>query len=227
MSKYALFRFGSSAAWAVSAACCLASAGCVHTLIFSDEQAIGIVGYKTPPPPPPEAPKPAPPPAAPEAPKRVEVQQDKIVIHDTIQFETDQAIIKPESYGLMDEITLVVANNPQIQRLSIQGHTDATGGDAHNQKLSNARAYSVLEYLVQHGVAPERLTSKGWGENKPIATNATAEGREKNRRVEFVIVQQVPINRTYEIDPRTGEQREVAAPSLEPTEPTPAGPTTL
>lgn len=215
MTKYAPSSFGQVGALIVLGSL---SANCVHTLAFSDKEPIAIIGYKPkPPPPPPPPPKPLP---APEGPKRVEVQQNRIVIHDTIQFESDKAVIKPESYGLMDEITMVVANNPQIKRLSIQGHTDSTGSDAHNQQLSNARAQSVLTYLVQHGILPERLSSKGFGENKPLATNATAAGREQNRRVEFVIVEQDTLNRVYEIDPQTGEQREVAPPAL-PSTPTP------
>jgi hypothetical protein len=71
----------------------------------------------------------------------------------------------------------------------------------------------VLEFLVQHGIAAERLVSKGWGESKPLATNATAIGREQNRRVEFVIVEQSDIKHTYEIDPKTGERREISPPS--------------
>jgi OOP family OmpA-OmpF porin len=142
----------------------------------------------------------------------VEVTEDKIVIHDKIQFEVDKAIIKPESFGLLDEIGAVITANPRIRRLSVEGHTDSTGSDGHNQQLSDARAHSVLEFLVQHGIAPDRLVSKGWGESKPLANNATAIGREHNRRVEFVIIEQSDIKRTYEIDPKTGERRLVAPP---------------
>ena len=163
-------------------------AACTHTLVFSDTSPIVVTGNPPAPPPPPE---PEPPkPAEPPAPKRVEVKQDQIVIHEKIQFETNKASIKPESGSLLEEITNVIKQNPQIKRLSIEGHTDSTGADKHNQKLSEQRAEAVRDHLVQHGVEAERLSSRGWGESKPIGDNSTAIGREENRRVEFVIVEQ-------------------------------------
>ena len=139
----------------------------------------------------------------------MEVQQDQIVIREKIQFETDQATIKPESFALLNEIARVLSDHPQIKRVSIEGHTDSAGSDKHNQKLSDKRAAAVRTYLVEHAIAPERLTSKGWGEAKPIADNGSDAGREQNRRVEFIIVQQDVVNQTYEIDPATGEKRVV------------------
>jgi outer membrane protein OmpA-like peptidoglycan-associated protein len=164
---------------------------CTHTLVFSDTAPIVVTGNPPapPPPPPPELPaKPAPPPA----PKLVEVTKDQIVIHEKIQFETNKAAIKPESSALLEEITSVIQQNPQIVRLSIEGHTDSTGADKHNQTLSEQRAAAVRDYLVGKGVATERLTSRGWGKTRPIGDNSTATGREENRRVEFVIVEQTP-----------------------------------
>jgi outer membrane protein OmpA-like peptidoglycan-associated protein len=174
-------------------------------MAFSDTAPLKIVGTPPPPPPPPEPPPPPPPPE----PKRVEVTQDHIVIHEKIQFETDKAVIKPESFGLLDEITAAVRDAPQIKKLSIEGHTDNVGADKYNLKLSNQRAASVLKYLVDHGIDAGRLVSKGWGESKPIGDNATEEGKEQNRRVEFIIVEQDTVKKTYEIDPATGEKREV------------------
>ena len=164
---------------------------CTHTLVFSDTSPIVINGTRpAPPPPPPKIPEPPPKPVEPAAPKRVEVTQDQIVIHEKIQFETNKAAIKPESSSLLDEITGVIKQNPQIKRLSIEGHTDSTGADKHNQKLSEQRAAAVQDYLVQHGVETDRLSSRGWGKSRPIGDNSTATGREENRRVEFVIVEQ-------------------------------------
>jgi outer membrane protein OmpA-like peptidoglycan-associated protein len=161
---------------------------CTHTLRFSDTSPIVIMGNPPAPtpPPPPEPPKPAEPPA----PKRVEVKQDQIVIHEKIQFETNKSTIKPESDSLLEEITNVIKQNPQLKRISIEGHTDSTGADKHNQKLSEQRAAAVRDHLVQHGVEAERLSSRGWGKSRPIGDNSTATGREENRRVEFVIVEQ-------------------------------------
>lgn len=131
------------------------------------------------------------------------------MIREKIQFETNKAAIKPESFGLVDEITAAVRDTPQIKKLSIEGHTDDVGGDKYNQKLSEQRAASVRAYLVEKGIDAARLVSKGWGETKPIGDNTTEEGREQNRRVEFIIVEQDEIKKTYEIDPATGEKREI------------------
>jgi OOP family OmpA-OmpF porin len=68
-----------------------------------------------------------------------------------------------------------------------------------------------MEYLVSHGIEAGRLTAKGFGESKPIATNDTPEGKEQNRRVEFLITEQEELTKTYEIDPKTGKRREVEA----------------
>jgi OOP family OmpA-OmpF porin len=194
-----------------SVALALPTSACSNTMAFSDTSSLVVVGHPPPPPPPPP---PAPPPPPPE-PKRVEVQADQIVIREKIQFETDQAVIKSESFDLLNEIARVLSDHPQIKRVSIEGHTDSAGSDKYNQKLSDKRAAAVRTYLTEHGVTADRLTSKGWGEAKPIADNADEAGREQNRRVEFIIVQQDAVKQTYEIDPSTGEKRAVkeAAPS--------------
>jgi OOP family OmpA-OmpF porin len=177
---------------------------CGSTMTFSDTSSLSIVG--DPPAPPPE-PKPEPPP--PPKPKRVEVTADKIVIREKIQFDLNKATIKPESHGLLDEIVGVFKENPHIKKVSIEGHTDNQGADAYNQKLSDQRAKSVLEYLSSKGIEAKRLTAKGFGETKPIATNDTEDGKEQNRRVEFLITEQEEVTKTYEIDPKTGKKVEV------------------
>lgn len=128
----------------------------------------------------------------PPGPARVVLTPSSIKITEKIQFKTGSAEILPESFGLLDEIVEMLQQNPQIEVLQIEGHTDSTGGAAINRKLSNERAKSVREYLVKKGVNGKRLTFKGFGPDKPIADNATDEGREQNRRVEFNIVKQGP-----------------------------------
>ena len=71
--------------------------------------------------------------------------------------------------------------------LQIEGHTDSTGGDALNQKLSEQRAAATREYLIQQGLAESNITARGFGKTMPVADNSTADGRQKNRRVEIII----------------------------------------
>jgi OOP family OmpA-OmpF porin len=185
----------------------LSLAGCGSTTAFSDASSIKIQG--TPPAPPPPPPKEEPKPEPPPKPKRVEVTADKIVIHDKILFEVNKAVIRQESHALCDEIVQVIKDNKQIKKISIEGHTDSDGGDKYNLTLSGKRAAAVMQYLVDHGVDAARLASQGFGETKPIGDNKTDEGKEKNRRVEFIITEQEEVKKTVEIDPETGEQKDV------------------
>lgn len=103
-----------------------------------------------------------------------------------IQFETGSAVIKPDSYKLLDEIlqSSVVAEGLKV---GVYGHTDNTGNADANQKLSEDRANSVKSYLISKGLVAERIESKGFGPAKPIGNNATATGRAQNRRVQIVL----------------------------------------
>ncbi|MBR1630680.1 MAG: OmpA family protein [Paludibacteraceae bacterium] len=103
-----------------------------------------------------------------------------------IQFETGKSVIKKTSYGILDQIAQVLQDNPTYL-IEIQGHTDNVGKDDMNQKLSEARANAVRDYLIGKGVAAERMTAKGYGPFQPVADNKTASGRAKNRRVEFIV----------------------------------------
>ncbi len=101
-------------------------------------------------------------------------------------FETDKAILLPASFVELDRVKALLATHPEFN-LQIAGHTDSTGSEAHNRKLSNDRAEAVAAYLTMHGAQPEGLTTVGYGSSKPIATNTTEEGRAQNRRVEFIL----------------------------------------
>ena len=105
-----------------------------------------------------------------------------------VQFETDKAIIKTVSYSILDNIAEIMHENPAFE-LDIVGHTDNVGSAEYNLDLSERRAYAVRQYLINKRIDGSRLTSAGEGLTKPIATNATAEGRTQNRRVEFVVRQ--------------------------------------
>ncbi len=111
-----------------------------------------------------------------------------MVIALKVLFDFNKATIKPESYRGLDEAAQILKDNPKIM-VEIQGHTDNIGSDAYNKKLSERRAQAVVNYFVsQHGIDIRRLKAVGYGEEKPLASNATAEGRALNRRVEFVIL---------------------------------------
>ncbi len=175
---------------------------CGGVVQFQGQSALAVTGTPpAPPAPPPPKEEPPPPPA------RVEVRDNKIEIKEKIQFEVNKATILPESFSLMDEIADTVKKNPQIKKLSIEGHASAEGDAKKNLKLSDDRAKSVMKYLVDKGVDAGRLVAKGFGSSKPIADNSTEEGREKNRRVEFVIVEQDITQKKVEVDPTTGKEK--------------------
>jgi OOP family OmpA-OmpF porin len=102
-----------------------------------------------------------------------------------INFDIDKATLRPDAQPVIAEIDKLLAGDPAL-RLSIQGHTDNTGTSVHNKELSAARARSVLAALVGLGTDPSRLQSKGLGQDQPVASNDTENGRGRNRRVELV-----------------------------------------
>jgi OmpA-OmpF porin, OOP family len=102
-----------------------------------------------------------------------------------IKFDVNKATIKPESMGTINYVVKMMTEHTEL-KFSVEGHTDSDGDDALNQKLSEARAKSVMEKMTELGISAERLTSKGHGETKPMAGNDTPEGKAQNRRVEFV-----------------------------------------
>jgi outer membrane protein OmpA-like peptidoglycan-associated protein len=116
------------------------------------------------------------------------VRKGKLVIFGKVQFALGSDTILPKSEQLVDEMGRALRDHPEIKRVEIQGHTDSSGDDFFNLKLGQERAESVKRALHKRGVAPSRLTAKGYGEQRPIAPNDTPAGRAKNRRVEFVIV---------------------------------------
>jgi len=135
-----------------------------------------------PPPPPPEPPKPEPPPPPPPPapPKPVAPP-----VLDTIYFDPAKTNINPAAAKALDRTGMILKENPQL-KVEIGGHTDASGDEKANQKISEKRAQSAMKYLQDKFNIPEnRLTAKGYGSTKPIADNSTQDGRSKNRRVEF------------------------------------------
>lgn len=102
-----------------------------------------------------------------------------------INFDTDSDRIRDESKPTLDKVVAVLKSQP-AWKLTIEGHTDSTGGEAHNQDLSNRRAEAVKSYLIAAGVAADRLAARGLGASAPLASNDTPLGRSQNRRVELV-----------------------------------------
>jgi outer membrane protein OmpA-like peptidoglycan-associated protein len=121
-------------------------------------------------------------------PGTVEVKNDRIDIKDTVLFRTGSASVDPKSFGLLKEIAESIKTVPAGKKIVIAGHTDDRGSHDSNVKLSKARAEAVIAHLVHDGIARDRLGSEGHGPDKPIASNKTEDGRSKNRRVEFLIV---------------------------------------
>ncbi len=107
-----------------------------------------------------------------------------------IYFDTDKAILKPESDDTLNQVLALLTARPQL-RLRVTGHTDAQGSDAHNLTLSQRRAEAVVAWLTNKGIAADRLQPEGDGETRPVASNATEEGRALNRRVEIAEAKQV------------------------------------
>ena len=115
----------------------------------------------------------------------VVVTDCEVKITQQIHFEYNKDKIRPESFPVLDAVVGVLNSNPDI-KLEVQGHTDNRGGAAYNKNLSNRRAASVKAYLVTHGITPARLTSLGYGFDRPIVDNSTEQNRALNRRVQFI-----------------------------------------
>jgi len=116
------------------------------------------------------------------------IEKGKSIVVKNIHFESGKAYLRKESLNILDRIIDQMNRNKGI-KLEVRGHTDSRGSDDYNKKLSERRADAVVEYMIKHGISPERLTAVGMGEDKPVADNNTAKGRSKNRRTEFFVIE--------------------------------------
>ncbi len=123
--------------------------------------------------------------------EQVRVVGDKIVLDDKIHFGTNSAIIRPVSYPLLDHLVKLIKDHPEYIHIDVQGHTDERGPAWFNQKLSEDRARSVMEYMSSHGVDPKRLSSQGFGSTKPLVDQSSEHAWFLNRRVEFKVTREV------------------------------------
>lgn len=160
------------------AALVLATTGCAQLMGAPKQEPFPLMEVKAERPPP--------------SPGRVVLTPSNIAILDKVQFETGKADLKEVSFSLLDEVAKMLVDNPQIEVVSVEGHTDATGSADFNRKLSQQRAESVAKYLAKKGVKAARMEAKGFGPDHPIADNESDAGREANRRVEFNILKQGP-----------------------------------
>lgn len=113
--------------------------------------------------------------------------QIELVMPGNITFDLNESSIKPSFSGTLESVALVLKEYDKTI-IQIEGHTDSSGSDSYNQLLSERRASSVRDFLLNQGIAPKRTRAVGYGERYPVASNDTAAGREQNRRVELTLV---------------------------------------
>jgi len=123
-----------------------------------------------------------------EGPAEIVIEEGRLVILETIQFEINSAKIDRGSHDILNQIALTLRKHDEIPGLEIGGHTDSSGPRGFNMRLSRERSRSVRLYLLSRGLKPGRVHARGYGPDKPIADNNTDDGRSKNRRVEFLFV---------------------------------------
>ena len=141
--------------------------------------------------------KPKPPPPPPVTTAKAKLVEKKIEVTEVVFFATNKADIDPKSHDLLNDVATIMKGNPQVKKVRVEGNAskDALsakrkGGAEYNRKLSGERAEAVKEYLVKQGVEPSRLEAIGYGWDRPIAPNNTKEGRAKNQRTDFIVLEQ-------------------------------------
>jgi len=122
-------------------------------------------------------------PAEPSKPAPSSVRQSVVIQADAL-FDFDKSVVRPDGKKSIDE-ALAKIKGVDLEMVIATGHTDSIGSDKYNQRLSERRAAAVKEYLVSKGIPASKITTIGKGESQPVATNKTAEGRQKNRRVDI------------------------------------------
>jgi outer membrane protein OmpA-like peptidoglycan-associated protein len=115
------------------------------------------------------------------------LKKETVLVLRGINFASGQAVIPPDQYSILDKVVETLKANAGV-RVEIGGHTDAVGSDTYNQGLSERRAQSVRNYLIQSGIEASRLEARGYGEYQPVASNTTRDGRALNRRIEFKVL---------------------------------------
>lgn len=114
------------------------------------------------------------------------IETETPMVLNSVFFDTDKSALKPESFPSLDSLVVFLKQQKRYF-ITISGHTDNSGEEIKNQKLSEDRAKSVKTYLIQQGINADRIRSEGWGSSKPVSENETSEGRARNRRVEYTL----------------------------------------
>ena len=122
-----------------------------------------------------------------EAPAAAEPVVETITLGATALFDFDKSTLRPEGAQALDEVVSKIKGHAQVDSIVVTGHTDAVGSDSYNQGLSERRAATVSNYLVNAGISSSVITTRGMGEGSPVADNSSADGRQQNRRVEVEI----------------------------------------
>lgn len=122
-------------------------------------------------------------------PAKAKITAEKIEILEKVFFDVGKSTIQPESHALLDEVSAILVDHPEVSRIRIEGHTDARGSASRNRRLSAARADAVRTYMIESGVEAERLEAVGYGPDKPLDPSRTKAAYDLNRRVEFMIVE--------------------------------------
>ena len=109
------------------------------------------------------------------------------IVLENIYYDVAKATLRDESIAELDRLIKIMNDNPTLV-VEIAGHTDSDGSDSYNQKLSQDRAQSVVNYLIEHEISEERMQAAGYGEKQPIVPNTTKENKQLNRRTEFKVL---------------------------------------
>jgi len=117
----------------------------------------------------------------------VQIDRGKITV-PAVYFATKKDVILRRSFSMLQRVAELIKKNDWIKKLHVEGHTDSRGTNEFNEDLSQRRAANVVRFLINNGVEPARLESRGYGEERPVGPNTTRQGRAANRRVDFLII---------------------------------------
>ncbi|MEZ4229095.1 MAG: OmpA family protein [Polyangiaceae bacterium] len=148
--------------------------------------------------------------------EQIRVVGDRIVLDDRVHFRTNSHIIRVVSYPLLERLAKLILEHPEYSHIEVQGHTDARGSDAFNKRLSQDRANSVMEFLVKHGVAKERMNAIGFGSERPLVDKRSEHAWFMNRRVEFKVTRERKVVQRSGGEPGSAGAKPAPAPAPVP-----------